>query len=231
MTDAAITIPALPCVDLDSELAFWQALGFAVTYTQRAPNPYAVIERDGYSLHLFGLKGLEPEANFTTCLVLVSEVEALHEAFAAGYRASLGRVPSRGFPRLSRMRPGQTRFTLTDPSGNSVIYVRRGPEDEQAADAYKQAGQTPLQKALHVAARLRDFKNDDAEAARVLDRALARYPDAPALDRARTLAARSELAAVHDDSALAARLRAELRALPLSPEERATLAPELEGLE
>ena len=55
------TIPALPCVSLDDALAFWTAIGFTVTYIQRAPNPYGVVARDGYELHLFGLKGIKPD--------------------------------------------------------------------------------------------------------------------------------------------------------------------------
>ena len=203
------TIPALPCVSLDESLDFWRALGYDVTYTQRAPNPYAVIRYDDYELHLFGLKQLNPEDNFTTCLVIVGEVEQLHATFAGRLKAALGRVPGQGFPRISRMRPGQTRFTLTDVAGNSVIYIKRGEEDEAAAEAYKQEGLNPLQRALAVAARLRDFKNDDAAAAKTLDAALARHNEPPD-DYARALAARIELAEALDDPQRAAELRAQL---------------------
>ena len=208
-TTPATTIPALPCVNLDESLTFRRAVGFEVTYTQKAPNPYAVIRYDDYELHLFGLKQLKPEDNFTTCLVIVAEVEQLHATFAGRLKAALGRVPGRGFPRISRMRPGQTRFTLTDVAGNSVIYIKRGEEDEAAAEAYKQEGLTPLQRALAVAARLRDFHNDDAAAAKTLDAALARHNE-PSPDYARALAARIELAEALDDPQRAAELRAQL---------------------
>lgn len=216
------TIPALPCVALDESLTFWRAVGYDVTYTQKAPNPYAVIRYDDYELHLFGLKQLEPEANFTTCLVIVGEVEQLHATFAGRLKAALGRVPERGFPRISRMRPGQTRFTLTDVAGNSVIFIKRVGEDEAAANEYKRADLPPLQRALAVAARLRDFKNDDAAAARALDSALARHEE-PLLDFARVLLARIELAEALDDPQRAGELRARLDALPLSAEDRAQL--------
>lgn len=217
------TIPALPCVSLDESLAFWRAVGYEVTYTQKAPNPYAVIRTDDYELHLFGLKQLNPADNFTTCLVIVSEVEQLHATFAGRLKAALGRVPGSGFPRISRMRPGQTRFTLTDVAGNSVIYIKRGEEDEAAAQEYKRADLPPLQRALAVAARLRDFKNDDAAAAKALDSALARHEE-PSLDYARVLLARIELADALDDPQRAGELRAQLDALPLSAEERAQLS-------
>jgi hypothetical protein len=133
----------------------------------------------------------------------------LHETFAGRLRAALGRVPDRGFPRISRMRPGQTRFTLTDVAGNSVIFIKRGPEDEAAAEEYKQPGLTPLQRAVAVAARLRDYHNDDAAAAKALDSVLARRKEASP-DYARALAVRLELAEALDDPERAGELRAQL---------------------
>lgn len=216
------TIPLLPCVSLDESLAFWEALGYEVTQKQKAPNPYAVIRYDDYELHLFGLKQLNPADNFTTCLVILPEVEAWHATLAGRLRAALGRVPAQGLPRISRMKPGQTRFTLTDVAGNSVIFIQRGEEDEAAAEEYKQPGLTPLQRALAVAARLRDYKNDDAAAAKALDSALARH-DEPSLDYARVLAARIELAEALEDADLARALGERLRQLPLSATDRAAL--------
>lgn len=222
MNDTTTTIPALPCVSLDDSLIFWEALGYIVTYKQKAPNPYAVIRYDDYELHLFGLKQLNPQDNFTICLIMTPEVEQLHRIFAERLRAALGRVPGSGLPRISRMRPGQTRFTLTDVAGNSVIYIKRGGEDEAAAEEYKREGLTSLQRALAVAARLRDFHNDDAAAAKALDSALARHKEV-SLDYGRALAARIELAEAMDDPERARELRAQLADLPLSDEERRSL--------
>lgn len=213
MANQTTTIPALPCVSLGESLAFWEALGFEVTYRQKAPNPYAVIHYDDYDLHLFGLKQLKPEENFSTCLIIVPEVEQLHGEFVSRLRAALGRVPGRGFPRISRMKPGQTRFTLTDVAGNSVIYIKRGGKDEAAAEEYKQAGLSPLRRAVAVAARLRDFKNDDGAAAKALDGALARHTE-PRADFAAALEARIELAEAMGDAEMARELSARLRELP-----------------
>lgn len=224
--DAGITIPLLPCVSLEETLPFWQILGFEVTTQQKSPSLYAVIRRGGYELHFFGLKGLKPAENFTTCLVIVPEVEQLHQTFAGNLREALGKTPGAGLPRISRMRPGQSRFTVTDPAGNSVIFIKQGPEDEEAAEAYKQSDQTPLQRALNTAARLRDYKNDDAAAAKVLDNALARHPDAPLAERAQVLAARLELAEAMGEEARAGVLYAELESPELSEEERRSLQNE-----
>ena len=207
------SIPALPCVSLEETLALWTALGFEVTYRQKAPNPYGVVARDGCELHIFGLKGLDPSAAFTTCLVLVSEVEGLHAEFSANLRRALGRATSKGLPRISRMRPGQTRCTLTDPNGTSVIFIRLGPEDAEKAQAYTDPDLTPLQRAIALAERLRDYRLDDAAAAKALDNALRRAAGESPHDRATALEARAELARAMDDDALAERLEAEARAL------------------
>lgn len=224
--DDGITIPLLPCVTLEETLPFSQMLGFEVTSQQKAPNPYAVIRRGGYELHFFGLKGLKPAENFTTCLVIVPEVEQLHQTFAGHLREALGKTPGTGLPRISRMRPGQSCFTVTDPAGNSVIFIKQGPEDEEAGEAYKQPDQTPLQRVLNTAARLRYYKNDDAAAAKVIDNALARHADAPPAERTRVLAARIELAEAMGEEERVTTLHAELEKLRLSKSEDGDLRNE-----
>ena len=162
---------------------------------------------DDFELHLFGLKRLEPEHNFTTCLVIVAEVEQLHAVYAARLGESLDRAPYRGLPRLSRMRPGQKRFTITDVAGNSVIFVKRGQADDEAASECKRPGQTPLQRAVALAERMRDFKNDDASAARALDKVLERYAGDSSSAYRRAIEARIELADTHEESERADELR------------------------
>lgn len=191
------TIPLLPCGPFEETLAFWQALGFDLTYKQKVPNAYGSLRHaDGYEIHCFGMKDLQPKNNYGMCLVMVPEVETLHVVFSARLKEYLGGKSERNFPRISRMKPGQTRFTIRDVAGNSVIYIKMGPEDAAAAQAYLQPGLTPLQRALALAARLRDFHNEDAEAAKALDRALRYYKserEKPE-DYRRVLEARIELA-------------------------------------
>jgi hypothetical protein len=223
----AITIPCLPCVSLEETFPFYEMLGFEVTYRQKAPNVYGVVRRGACELHFFGLKGLEPKAAFSTCLVLVSDVEVLHQTFADAMRQVLGKVPVAGLPRISRMKPGQTRFTITDPAGNSVIFIKRGAGDQAAGEEYKKEGQPRLQRAITLAARLRDYKGDDAAAAKALDVALAHPDPADPFDRACALAARAELAIAMEDRQLAVRLQAELETLSLSGADRELLRDEI----
>jgi hypothetical protein len=207
------TIPALPCLSIDATLEFWSALGYAITYRQKAPNPYGVVKRDGYELHFFGLKGLDPAKAFSTCFVKLPEIEGLHAEFVESLTRTLGRSPAKGLPRISRMRPGQTRFTVTDPNGSSITFIKYGPEDDKNAHAYEDATLTPLQRAVKLAERLRDYHLDDHSAAKALDVALARPGVESPRDRAEALSARAELARALDDPALAGRLEAEAAAL------------------
>ncbi|WP_437949242.1 hypothetical protein WME98_53235 [Sorangium sp. So ce296] len=224
------TIPVLPCASMPETLAFYGALGFEVTHQQTTPNVYAATRRGDVHLHFMGLKRLDPRESYSTCLVLVPEVERLHETFSEGLRRAYGKVPVAGFPRISRMKKGQSRFTVVDVAGNSVIFIRRdAPDDDDEAGS---RSSSRLGRALGAAARLRDFKNDDAAAAKVLDVALARTEDADApLERARALAARLELAVALGEEARARALRAELDEAPLSEEERAQIRPQLDAID
>ncbi len=224
----ATTIPLLPCESLDDTLIFWQAMGFKVTYKQKAPNPYTSISyEDEYEIHFFGLKQLKPQDNYSGCLVIVPEVEQLHAMFVERLKTHLGKVPSKGFPRLSRMKPKQTRFTLTDINGNYVIFIKHGKEDDVAAQEYLQPGQTSLQKALSTAARLRDFHNDDGMAAKVLDNALERVNDGTPVDRAKVLIARIEISIALDDLEKARALHTQFKKMDLSEVEQKNLAGEI----
>ena len=191
------TIPLLPCGPFEETVSFWQAMGFDLTYRQKTPNAYASLRHaDGYEFHCFGMEDLQPKNNYGMCIVMVPEVETLHGVFSSRLKVYPGPKAEGGFPRISRMKPGQTRFTIRDVAGNSVIYIKSGPEDQAAAQAYLEPGLTPLQRALALAARLRDFLNDDAEAAKTLDRALRYYKperENPG-DYRRVLEARLELA-------------------------------------
>ncbi|RKH56827.1 bleomycin resistance protein [Corallococcus llansteffanensis] len=223
-------IPLLPCVEIAPTLEFYGLLGFEVTYQQRTPNPYAATRRGGAQLHFFGLKGLDPLKAFSSCLIIVDEVEDLHARFVAALKKAYGRIPLRGVPRVTRMKKGQTRFTVVDPSGNSLMFIRR---DEPAGygDDDKDAPASVLAKALKTARRLRDFKGDDAAAAKVLDVALKKADAGTTVERARGLAARAELAVALGDMRRARELARDIDALSLSASEREALRVELEALE
>jgi hypothetical protein len=225
----ALTIPVLPCISLPETLTFYRTLGFDVTHQQTKPNVYAATSRGDIHLHFVGVKGLNPAEAYSTCLVLVPEIEGLYQSFADALRQLYGKLPTTGQPRMTRLRKGQSRFTVVDVAGNSVIFIKQGAPDDYDEGAAPQSN-SRLGKALRTAARLRDFRNDDAAAAKVLDLALAQEGPSDRIERARALAARLELAIAMDDEARASTLHTALAALALSAEESAQV-PELRAVE
>ncbi|WP_437638658.1 hypothetical protein [Sorangium sp. So ce854] len=196
-----LTIPVLPCVSIGETLSFWEALGFTVTYRQDRPYQYGVVERGGHELHFGRVKGVDPANCHSGCLIMVTDAQRTHQAFSRSLRELLGRAPTSGLPRISRVRPGQTRFTVTDPSGNSVIFIQLGEDDGSAYDRADDPTLTPLQRAVARALRLRDFKEDDAAAARALDAALERIDGERGASAAEALRLRAELARAMNEPA------------------------------
>ncbi len=218
-----VTIPILPCRDLDDAVAFYEALGFARTYRQTRPNPYAVVAREDIQIHLFGLEDFDPERSTGNVIVAVPDPDALYGSFAAGLRAAFGKLPSAGIPRILRPRKkvGTVRgFSVVDPGGNWLRFSRLG-DTEAEANKHKATG---LARVVDNAARQGDARGDDQAAMTLLDNGLARFTDAPTVDRVRALLYRAELAVrLHDPDQARASL-AEAQSLELTDDERAAVA-------
>ncbi len=217
--------PILPCRELDEAITFYEALGFARTYRQLRPNPYAVVVRDEMQVHLFGMPDFDPEQSYGSVIVVVPDPDALYHSFADGLRRAFGKLPVSGIPRILRPRKrfGTVYgFSVVDVGGN-WLRVSRAGDTEEAADGAK-AG---LAKILEVAARLGDAHGDDAAALKTLESGLARSPDAPVLDRARAMLFRAELAVRLGIRSLAQSSLSEVLTLGLDDDERALIAGEL----
>jgi hypothetical protein len=168
-----LTIPILPCTSIEETLSFWQSLGYNITYKQTRPYQYGVVESNGSALHFVRVKGMDATNNFYTgCLVIVADAGEICQRLSADLKKLYGKVPHTGIPRMSRMKPGATRFTLTDVSGNSVIFVSRGNNDQENWEQADIKTGSKLQKAIAMAKRFRDYKNDDEAVAKVLDTVL-----------------------------------------------------------
>lgn len=225
------TIPLLPCIDADATVAFYESLGFTVADRQTRPYLYLALTLDDIEVHFRGASSaLDPsEENTGGFLALVDDVTPFHTRFVDAARARSGRLPVTGLPRMTRLRPGQTRFCVYDPSGNCIIFINRDEPDVEYGGSSRLCG---LAKAHDNVRIFRDFKNDDALAARALDVALDRYRGtAPRLELARALADRAELAVALDDQVRADACRGELAAMALTPGEEDLLAPELTALQ
>lgn len=226
-----MTVPVLFAASLDETLEFWESLGYEKSYYQKTPYGYGVMSRGEYGLHFIQQKELKPEENPCGCLMMVTDVEAVHQNFSKALKEKLGRVPNKGLPRITRIRPGQTRFTVTDPSGNWVTFIKFGDEDEEIAVKSEQRGeQGPLEFAISRAIRFRDSKLDLSGAAKILDVALQRYPDEATLLIARALLLRGDIAVDMEETATASTSLQKLRELSLSEEERTSIESEVQRL-
>ena len=149
---------------------------------------------------------------------MVSDAEEVYRGFTAQMKSTLGKVPHSGIPRISRMKPGTTRFTLTDVSGNSVIFISYGEQDSDTWEKADDRDQSPLQRAIAMAVRFRDYKNDDVAAAKTLDAVLKRTGDESQDDIAEALILRIELARVMENVQQQEVYTKRLNALGLSQE-------------
>ncbi|BCJ48223.1 hypothetical protein GCM10010168_25830 [Actinoplanes ianthinogenes] len=227
MTDERVesnetTVPLLPCTDPDQTLAFWRALGFRVTWEQQRPYLYLAFEWSGFALHYArAADGIDPAQERTGgCLVMVDAVAPYHARFTEGMRGAYGKVLSKGLPRITRFRAGASRFTVMDPSGNSIVFIRRDePGDLEYGGSKKLTG---LAKVLDNARILREFKTDDLAAFRALNSGLRRHgADAPAVEQAMALAALIELSTVLDEPEKVPEWGERLRRIGLGAADRA----------
>ncbi|MFD4674469.1 hypothetical protein ACFWNN_32435 [Lentzea sp. NPDC058450] len=180
-----LTIPLLPCVDIDEMASFYEMLGFSITYRQMKPNPYVALRREDCNLHFYGMPGHVPENSHSTCVVIVEDTGSLYEAFAAGMRAVHKKVLIAGIPRMTRPRLRNDRYTgfvVVDPGGNWVRFSKAAQEPE---------AKTPLARAMENAARQADARGDERQALKILEGAL-KKADASE-DRAEAEAFRDEL--------------------------------------
>jgi hypothetical protein len=225
------TIPILPCRTLQPVLDFYTALGFEVTYRQKSPNPYAVVERGGIELQFFGVKDYEPAASLSTCYVLTDDVDGLHAAFRAGLKQAYGRIPTRGLPRIGPLRDmsyGVRQFLLSDPGGNCVRVGQPTSDDRH----HRRAPEETFARALHHAALLADSKEDPAGAAKVVDRVLHLDDERPTpVQLLRLLVLRADIAGRLGDERTRASALADADAVRLTAGERESVREDLERLE
>lgn len=191
-----VTVPILPCASIDETTDFYTALGFTRTFHQAKPYPCIVVEREDLALHFAGIDGFDPAASYGSCIVVVDDIAEIYEAFAAGMRATYGKVLVSGIPRMTRPRRrknvgGLTGFSVVDTGGN---WIRFFPRKNAVAADRPEPGK--LGKTLENAVVLGESKGDHAQATKILDGALRREaPTASPLELFEALVYRAELAA------------------------------------
>ncbi|MFF5054640.1 glyoxalase [Micromonospora sp. NPDC000663] len=215
------TVPLLPCPAPQETQAFWRALGFEVTYEQTRPYVYLALRWSGFDLH-YGpaSKDLDPAREQSGgCLVLVDSVAPYHAAFTDAMRSAYGKVLVKGLPRITRYRAGASRFSIVDPSGNTIVFIRRDePQDLEYGGSKELDG---LARVLDNARILREFKTDDRAAYRALDSGMRRRAaDPPVVEQAMALAGLIELSVALGKTDRVPEWGARLRALTLTEAER-----------
>jgi catechol 2,3-dioxygenase-like lactoylglutathione lyase family enzyme len=221
------TYAILPCRDIDECISFYETLGFKKTYRQTRPNPSAVVAFEDIHIHFGGIEGFKPEDSYGSVIIVVPDPESLYQMFAAGLRKAYGKLPVAGIPRILRPRKKYgtvSGFTVVDPGGNWLRIYKLGDTEEEA-NAEKVEG---LAQIINVAARLGDAKGDEALALKTIESGLARFQDAPAIERARAYLYRAELAVRTNNTELAQSSFALAKSLELTEMERDTIANELE---
>lgn len=229
-----ITIPILPCAAIDETLQFYVALGFEITYQQQRPNIYGCVKREAIELHFFTLKGFDPANSYSTCVVLVEDVDDLHAAFITNLRQHYRKIPVVGIPRITKPNnknaAGDRRFNVIDPGGNWIRFVQWTGKAEEAAAPEKATSQ--LARAILAAELLVNSKGDFPAAAKMLDAALERNePGITNIQRIQAWVLRAEVALNMDDAALAGKLISDIHQIDLTAVERSALADALENLE
>ena len=229
-----ITIPALPCASINETLQFYVALGFEITYQQTRPNTYACVKRDEIDLHFFSMKGYDPAQSYSTCLVLVTDVDEIYQAFAAGLRQHYGKLPVTGIPRIGRPNnnnvDGDRRFNVVDPGGNWIRFFQKATTPELRENTLPQQNKLTKYSRMLRAAHLQAEHGDYAETAKILDGGLERDKDMPAEYRLPALALRAEVALMLEEPELARKLLTDIQQMPLTDDERAVLADQLERI-
>lgn len=221
------TYPILPCRELGESIAFYETLGFKRTYREFRPNPCAVVALEDIQIHLFGMDGFKPEDSYGSVIIAVPDPDGLYQKFATELRSTYGKLPVAGIPQILRPRKryGTVRgFTVIDPGGNWLRVSKLGDTEEEAA-AEKAEG---LAQIINVAARLGDAHGDDAAALKTLEQGLARFPQAPAIERVRAYLYRTELAIRIKNADLARSSLALAKSIELTDVERDSISNELD---
>lgn len=223
-------IPILPCQTIQPIIDFYTALGFEVTFLQKSPNPFATVERGDVSLQFFGMKKYEPSGSYSTCYIVTDDVDGLYEQFRAGLRATYGKIPSRGLPRIGPLKDmsyGVRQFLMTDPGGNCIRIGQPISENLH----HRPAPTETFARALHHASLFVDSKEDLAGAAKTIDRVLSLEDEHPTpVQLVRLLIMRGDVAQRLGDETTAVSSLERAAAVRLTDEEQKSIRDELARL-
>lgn len=108
----------------DEHIEFYTALGFKITYYQKAPYRYASVKKDNIGeIGFYGDRKFKDKESHSGCYVSVSDVKAVYEEMKSNLKRYYGKIPVKGHPRFSRLNrtAEDIRFNITDKCGNMII--------------------------------------------------------------------------------------------------------------
>ncbi len=168
------------------------------------------------------------------CYVSVSDVDDVYREFRERLKKAYGKIPVKGFPRITKLNDlvEDRRFNLVDPAGNYLIIGQQHAVPKPIAGGPNEAERTTkFTVAYETAYKLTYSKEDQAQAARVLDLALGKSAEVSAPLRYKAFVLRADIAFSMDDLQLAKRYIGEAGRLPLSAEEREKASAAADRLE
>lgn len=202
-------IPLLPANSINTTEEFYTALGFKVIYKQKAPNNYIGFKLEDLEIHFFGLKALKPEANFSTCYLIVSDIDKKYEAFRNGLKKLYGKNLIKGIPRINQLKDmptyGVRQFVVVDPTGNYIRIGQPIPKTESLIYTENNINKEldpsikQIEKAYEAAARLINGKADYIAAINLLDATIKNNKDSDKIHIFKILVLRAEASMKIDD--------------------------------
>ncbi|GAK04032.1 hypothetical protein JCM19037_2403 [Geomicrobium sp. JCM 19037] len=179
------TIPIFDCDyhEFDHHLAFYTAMGFQITYYQKAPYRFAEVFKKGIGeFSFFGNRKHEEEGTVGGCSVIVPNLKEIYDELRANLKAYYGRIPVKGLPRISRM--NQTaedwRVNITDPTDNTIILSQSFGDSKELMkneDERVRALQSKFERSFAQAYRFANSKEDPLAARNTLEVAFLKFVD------------------------------------------------------
>ena len=173
------TIPILPCRSIDDVLAFYEALGFAVTYRQERPNTFAVVRARRDRAPILRHEGPAiPAASYSTCYVITSDVDgAVRRRSRQGIRdRTWARSRRAAVPRIGPLRETVATVSASSSSSTPAATTSGSASQWTCGRSRPRRPRDDWSAPSSPAVTLADSRSDDAGAANVLDRAFVDEP-------------------------------------------------------
>jgi hypothetical protein len=89
--------------EIDDVLEFYTALGFDITYYQKAPYRFASVKNNITEISFYGDKNFDVEKNAGGCYIVVPNIEEVYNKLKSNLKNYYGKIPVRGLPRFSKL--------------------------------------------------------------------------------------------------------------------------------